>query len=200
MLNKVEKLPAWLTGTEERSTGTLWQVVKAYRANLRQGTVGVKTRAMVQSTGKKPYKQKRTGNARRGSFVAPLHVGGGVAHGPKARDYRQAIPSKMGLLALKLAMSEQVRAGLVFQGAVNVASGKTKDAAKLLENISTGVGKTVVCLSKPSETTLRAFRNIRGVVLVSPEQVNALDLVEARSIVMTPDAFNAIEARLKSVE
>lgn len=200
MLNKIEKLPTWLSGTEERSKGTLWQVVKAFRANLRQGTVGVKTRAMVQSTGKKPFKQKRTGSARRGSFVANLHVGGGVSHGPVARDYRQATPAKMNLLALKLALSEQVRAGLVFQGKVDVTSGKTKDAAKLLEGVVGKVGKTVVCLSKPSETTVRAFRNIRGVVLVSPEQVNALDLIEARAVVVAPEALSALEARVAKSE
>lgn len=200
MLTKIEKLPTWLSSAEERSKGTLWQVVKAYRANLRQGTVGVKTRSMVQSTGKKPYKQKRTGGARRGSFVSPLHVGGGVAHGPVARDYRQPIPAKMGLLALKIAMNEQCKAGIVFQGKIDITSGKTKDAAKLLKIAQQKVGKTVVCLTKPTETTLRAFRNIRGVDLISPEQVTALDLMEARSVVMTPEALGVVESRLKDIE
>ena len=196
MLTKVEKIPSWLADGADRNTGTLWQVVKAYRANLRQGTVGVKTRAMVSATGKKPFKQKKTGGARRGSFVSPLHRGGGVAHGPKARDYRQAIPAKMGALALKIALAERVKAGLVFSGPINVASGKTKDAATLLKGIVGEVGKTIVCLSNPSEATLRAFRNIRGVVLVSPEQVNAFDIMQSRSLVASAEALKSIETRL----
>ena len=197
MLTKVEKIPSWLADGTDRNTGTLWQVVKAYRANLRQGTVGVKTRAMVSATGKKPFKQKKTGGARRGSFVSPLHRGGGVAHGPKARDYRQAIPAKMGALALKIALAERVKAGLVYSSStIEVASGKTKDAATLLKGIVGEVGKTIVCLSSPSETTLRAFRNIRGVVLVSPEQVNAFDIMQSRSLVASAEALKSIESRL----
>lgn len=196
MLSKIEKLPDWLKDDAERNKGTLWQVVKAYRANQRQGTVGVKTRAMVASTGKKPYKQKKTGSARRGSFVSPLHVGGGVAHGPKARDYRQAIPSKMAAVALRIALAERMKAGKVFSGALDVSTGKTKDAAALLKGITESAGKTVVCLTNPTETTLRAFRNIRGVVLVSPDQVNAYDVMQSRSLVASAEALKAIEERL----
>lgn len=196
-LKKLEQVPAWLKDVEERNKGTLWQIVKAYRANLRQGTVGVKTRAMVVSTGKKPFKQKRTGQARRGSFVANLHVGGGVAHGPVARSYRQDVPAKMSNLALRMALNERAKAGELFQGTLNIASGKTKDAAKALKGILPKVGKTVICLTKPSEETIRALRNIRGVILVSPTQVNALDIMTARSLVVTADALKAIEERVK---
>lgn len=200
MVNKVEKIPAWLSESEGQNKGTLWQIVKAYRANLRQGTVGVKTRAMVRSTGKKPYKQKRTGNARRGSFVAHLHVGGGVAHGPVARSYRQALPTKMALQALSIALAERAKAGGLFEGALKVASGKSKDAATLLKSCLAPVGKTVVCLDKMDELTVRAMKNLRGLVLVKPEQLTALDVVEARSVVLTPGALKVIEARLKASE
>jgi large subunit ribosomal protein L4 len=196
MLNKIEKIPSWLTEAAEGNLGTLWQVVKAYRANRRQGTVGVKTRSMVRSTGKKPYGQKKTGQARRGSFVSPLHVGGGVAHGPKARDYRQALPDKMTLQALRLALAKRMQAGLVFEGNLEVESGKTKEAAAKLKSIGVEVGKTVVCLSEPSEKTIRAYRNIRGVVLVSPSQLTALDVMESRNLVVASNALKAIEARV----
>ncbi|BBH53908.1 MULTISPECIES: 50S ribosomal protein L4 [Fluviispira] len=196
MLSKIENLPESLVSYADRNKGTLWQVVKAYRANQRQGTVGVKTRAMVKSTGKKPYKQKKTGSARRGSFVAPLHVGGGVAHGPKARDYRQAIPLKMSRVALGIAISERVKSGKVFVGALDFASGKTKDAATVLKSVADFTGNTLVCLSNPSENTIRALRNIRGVHLVSPEQVNAFTVLQARSLVASPEAFKVLESRL----
>lgn len=196
MLSKIEALPESLVSYADRNKGTLWQVVKAYRANQRQGTVGVKTRAMVQSTGKKPYKQKKTGSARRGSFVAPLHVGGGVAHGPKARDYRQAIPLKMSRVALGIAISERIKSGKVFVGALDFPSGKTKDAASALKNVADFSGNTLVCLSNPNETTIRALRNIRGVHLVSPEQVNAFTILQARSLIASPEAFKVLESRL----
>jgi large subunit ribosomal protein L4 len=195
MLSKVQNVPAWLADGAERNVGTLWQVVKAYRANQRQGTVGVKTRGMVTATGKKPYKQKKTGSARRGSFVANLHRGGGVSHGPKMRDYRESIPKQMASVALKIALAQRVKAGKVFSGQVDVASGKTKDAANLLKGIQEKAGKTIVCLSNPSESTLRAFRSIRGVVLVTPEQVNAFDIVQARALVASQDALKIIENR-----
>ena len=196
MLSKIETLPESLVSYADRNKGTLWQVIKAYRANQRQGTVGVKTRAMVKSTGKKPYKQKKTGSARRGSFVAPLHVGGGVAHGPKARDYRQAIPVKMGRVALGIAISERIKSGKIFVGSLDFPSGKTKDAASALKNVADLSGNTWVCLSNPNESTIRALRNIRGVHLVSPEQVNAFTILQARSLIASPEAFKVLESRI----
>jgi large subunit ribosomal protein L4 len=195
MLSKIENLPQTLVDYADRNKGTLWQVVKAYRANQRQGTVGVKTRAQVQSTGKKPFKQKKTGSARRGSFVAPLHVGGGVAHGPKARDYRQAIPPKMAKVALGIALHERAKAGKVFVGEMNFESGKTKEAAAFLKSATLGQN-TLVCLHAPNDATIRALRNIRGVQLVNPEQVNAFMLLQTRTLVATPEAFKVIESRL----
>lgn len=197
MLSKMETLSEILVSYADRNKGTLWQVVKAYRANQRQGTVGVKTRAMVKSTGKKPYKQKGTGSARRGSFVSPLHVGGGVAHGPQARDYRQAIPGKMAKVALGIALSERVKAGKIFLGALDFPSGKTKDAAAFIKSaVDTSVGNTLVCLDNPTETTMRALRNIRGVSLVKPEHINAFTLLQARHLIASAEAFKVIEARL----
>lgn len=196
MLSKIETLPESLVSYADRNKGTLWQVIKAYRANQRQGTVGVKTRAMVKSTGKKPYKQKKTGSARRGSFVAPLHVGGGVAHGPKMRDYRQAIPVKMSRVALGIAISERIKSGKIFVGALDFPSGKTKDAASALKNVADLSGNTLVCLSNPNESTIRALRNIRGVHLVSPEQINAFTILQARSLIASPEAFKVLESRI----
>jgi large subunit ribosomal protein L4 len=196
MLNKLENIPEWLQGAGERNKGTLWQVIKAYRANQRQGTVGVKTRGMVKSTGKKPYKQKKTGSARRGSFVSPIHVGGGVAHGPKARDYREHFPVKMGSLALMIAFHDRVTSGTVFVGGLDVATGKTKDALKLLSSARSEIGETIICINSPSSESLRAYRNLRGVRLVSTEKINAFDIVRARSIVMSQECLSALEQRI----
>jgi len=198
MISKLETLPESLVAYADRNKGTLWQIVKAYRANLRQGTVRVKTRSMVRSTGKKPYNQKKTGNARRGSFVSPLHVGGGVAHGPQPRDHRQAVPPKMGRAALGIALAERVKAGKVFVGPLSLPTGKTKDAARLLQGVREEFGATLICLSQHDEQTVRALRNLRGVQLVSPQCVNAFDLMQARVLVASEEAFQVIQNRLVS--
>ncbi len=195
-LEKISTLSETLVSYADRNTGTLWQVVKGYQANQRQGTVGVKTRSAVRSTGKKPYKQKKTGNARRGSFVANLHVGGGVAHGPQARDYREATPKKMIKLALGLAFASRVQSGAVYLGSLNVETGKTKDAHQILKNFDLLSTRVLVCLSQPNHETLRAFRNIRNVTLVSPEQINAFHILQSKNLVTTPESLQVIEARL----
>jgi len=196
MLNQLNTLPEALAQYTDRNPGTLWQVIKAYRANQRQGTVGVKTRSMVRSTGKKPYKQKKTGNARRGSFVSPIHVGGGVAHGPKARDYREIIPKKMQKVALGLALAKRIESGSVFLGTIDVPSGKTKEASCLLNSTCADPKSVLLCLHQPSQETLRAFRNIRKIELISPEQINALHILQKRNLVLTSEALNVIELRL----
>ena len=197
MLNKISDLPGWLAGSEKSNVGTLWQVVKAYRANLRQGTVGVKTRAMVRSTGKKPYAQKHMGRARRGSFVSPINAGGGVAHGPKARDYRQHINKKMGRAALRIALAKKIVAGDAFGGELSL-SGKTKEAAVGLKGIHGNVGKTVVCLPDYNVESLKALRNIRGLVLRSPSQLTALDVVVSRKVVFVGSSLDKVGERIKS--
>lgn len=197
ILEKLETVPAALLAYSDRNSGTLWQVIKAYQANQRQGTVGVKTRAMVKSTGKKPYKQKKTGNARRGSFVAPLHVGGGVAHGPQARDYREATPKKMIKTALGVALATRISSGTVFVGQLDVADAKTKTAYQLLKTVvDTRCDSTVVCLNQPTPETVRAFRNLRNVLLVDPRQLNALHILQTKNLVLTKESFQILESRI----
>src|SRR4051812_20909522 len=95
----------------EMNGGVLHQVVKAYQANRRQGTHATKTKAFVSGGGKKPFKQKGTGGARQGSDRNPHYPGGGEAHGPQPRDYRQAVNKKTRALALKIALSDKARHG-----------------------------------------------------------------------------------------
>lgn len=197
MVTKIEKIPAWLDGAAEGNLGTLWQVVKSYQSNRRQGTVGVKTRSLVKATGKKAFKQKKTGNARHGAMTSNIFVGGGVSHGPQARSYREAIPAGMARKALAIALSKRIQSGHVFTGALEVPSGKTKDAAQLVAAGLQRVGKTLVVLKDPAEETIRAFRNIRGVVLVQPEQVTALDIMETRNLITTDGALQVLQQRVE---
>lgn len=196
MVQQLKTLPSWLNEAAQKTHGILWQVVKSYQSNQRQGTVGVKTRSAVVSTGKKPYKQKKTGNARRGSFVSPLHVGGGVAHGPKMRKYLEVVSPNLSRVAVKLALAKKMQAGFVFSGAVNFESGKTKDAFKALKSALPQVGQTIICLDNPSEKTLRAVRNIRGVSCIPASQLNALHIIECRSLVISEGALKALESRV----
>ncbi len=198
MLNVLNSVPDSLKEYVDRNAGTVWQVYKALRANKRQGTVGVKTRSMVTSTGKKPYKQKKTGSARRGSFVSPLHVGGGVAHGPKMRDYREAISKNMNKTALGVALASRIQAQKVILGSLNVESGKTKDAAKVLSAYREPVGSIVVCFDEISESSVRAYRNLREVKLVNPQNLNVLDLLTSRKLVITEKAFQALVQRINA--
>jgi large subunit ribosomal protein L4 len=129
-------------------------------------------------------------------MVNNIHVGGGVSHGPQMRSYREAIPAGMARKALALALAKRVEAGCVFKGTLSVPSGKTKEAAQLVAAGRGEYGKTLVVLDSPSVETIRAFRNLRGVVLVSPEQVTALDIMETRSLVTSDGAWALLEGRL----
>ena len=93
----------------EMNEAVLHAVVKAYRANARQGTHATKTRSTISGGGRKPFKQKGTGGARQGSKRSPLQEGGAVAHGPQPRDYRQDTNQKVRQLALSVALSDRVR-------------------------------------------------------------------------------------------
>ena len=196
MISKLTQLPEWLGNDAAANLGTLWQVVKSYQSNRRQGTVGVKTRSLVKATGKKPFKQKKTGNARAGSLVNNIHVGGGVSHGPQMRSYRENIPEQMARKALGIALAKRVESGHVFTGNLEVPSGKTKDAAQLAAPGLDRLGKTLIVIESPTVETLRAFRNIRGAVLVSPSQVTALDVMETRNLITNNAGWKAIQDRL----
>src|SRR6185295_9124979 len=106
------ELPAELFDVEP-NIALMHQVVEAQRAAARQGTHSTKTRGEVRGGGKKPYRQKGTGRARQGSTRAPQFTGGGVVHGPKPRDYSQRTPKKMIAAALRGALSDRARNGLV---------------------------------------------------------------------------------------
>jgi large subunit ribosomal protein L4 len=188
---------SWLVPFESRNTGTLWQVVKAYLANKRQGTASTKTRAQVRSTGKKPYKQKKTGNARRGSFVSPICVGGGVAHGPKPRDHRQAILPKMAKVALGIILSKRMNLGLVYETSfASLQTGRTKDAFSLIREPESIKGKILVSIGDMSPTYVNAIKNLDNVMLVPPQQLNALHVIQSRALVLNNEALDIIQKRL----
>lgn len=153
------------------------QVVTAQLAARRSGTQSTKTRAEVRGGGKKPFKQKGTGNARQGSSRSPHMSGGGVAHGPKPRKYDQKTPKKMIKLALRSALSDRAADGkIVVVDAWGFEAPKTKDAKKLLSALGVD-GKALVVVDIDDTNTIKSFLNLPEVQLIESRELNAYDVL-----------------------
>ena len=153
------------------------QVVTAQLAARRSGTQSTKTRAEVSGGGKKPFKQKGTGNARQGSTRAPHFSGGGVALGPKPRKYDQKTPKKMIKLALRSALSDRAAEGkVVVIDAWNFEKPKTKDAKAALSALGI-TGKALVVIGHDDDNTARSFLNLPEVQLIEINELNAYDIL-----------------------
>lgn len=174
----------------------LAQAVRVYLSNARQGTAVAQTRSDVRLTKRKIYRQKGTGNARHGAKSAPLFVGGGVAHGPKAETHwSKNLSARLKKIALLSALSAQ-KEHLYVVDAIEKLEGSTKKAAQLVAHVSPNQEKTLVVLSDMLEKPMRALRNIPHVTLVQAKQLTALDVARANTIVLTLDTVAILEARL----
>jgi large subunit ribosomal protein L4 len=161
------------------------QVVTAQLAARRAGTQSTKTRAEVRGGGRKPYKQKGTGNARQGSIRAPQFSGGGVALGPKPRSYHQRTPKKMVRLALRSALSDRANEGrIVVVNGWDFDTPSTKSAAKALDALGIE-GTVLVVLGREDETAVKSFRNLPAVQLILVTELNAYDVLTNDWIVFT---------------
>jgi large subunit ribosomal protein L4 len=153
------------------------QVITAQLAARRSGTQSTKTRAEVRGGGKKPFKQKGTGNARQGSTRSPHMSGGGVAHGPKPRKYDQKTPKKMIKLALRSALSDRAADGkIVVVDSWSFEAPKTKDAKKLLSALGVE-GKALVVVDIDDTNTIKSFLNLPEVQLIEGRELNAYDVL-----------------------
>ena len=153
------------------------QVVTAQLAARRSGTQSTKTRAEVRGGGKKPFKQKGTGNARQGSSRSPHMSGGGVAHGPKPRKYDQKTPKKMIKLALRSALSDRAADGkIVVVDSWGFETPKTKDAKKMLSALGVE-GKALVVVDIDDTNTIKSFLNLPEVQLIESRELNAYDVL-----------------------
>jgi large subunit ribosomal protein L4 len=170
----------------------LHQVVTAQLAARRAGTQSTKTRAEVSGGGKKPFKQKGTGNARQGSTRAPHFSGGGVALGPKPRKYDQRTPKKMINLALRSALSDRAAEGkVVVVDEWGFDAPKTKAAKAALASLGIE-GKALVVVDRDDTNTIKSFLNLREVQLIERAELNAYDILCNEYIVFSkatlPDA------------
>ena len=161
------------------------QVVTAQLAHRRAGTQSTKTRAEVSGGGKKPYKQKGTGNARQGSTRSPQFSGGGVALGPKPRKYSQKTPKKMVKIALQSALSDRANEGkVVVVDGWKFETPKTSDAQAALTAIGVS-GRTLVVVKRDEINAIRSFRNLPDVQLIEVGELNAYDVLCNDYIVFT---------------
>lgn len=157
-------------------------------ANMRTGTACTKGRAEVHGSNAKPYKQKGTGNARRGDKKSPICVGGGTIFGPKPRDFSYSMPKKAKRLAMKSILSMQAQSDrFTVVEDFTVESGKTKDLVKILDNFAKNE-RTVVVLKDDDEMIKRAGRNIPALSFISYNRLRAHDLFYARKVVVLESA------------
>ncbi|MCR5762112.1 MAG: 50S ribosomal protein L4 [Treponema sp.] len=157
-------------------------------ANMRVGTACTKGRAEVHGSNAKPYKQKGTGNARRGDKKSPINVGGGTIFGPKPRDFTYYIPKKAKRLAMKSILSLQAQNDrLTVVEDFTVDSGKTKDLVKILNNFAKDA-RTVILLKDDDKLIKQAGRNLPNVHFLSYNRLRAHDLFYARKIIMLEGA------------
>jgi large subunit ribosomal protein L4 len=193
------ELPAELFDVEP-NIALMHQVVTAQLAAARQGTHSTKTRGEVSGGGKKPYRQKGTGRARQGSTRAPQFKGGGVVHGPQPRDYSERTPKKMIAAALRGALSDRARNDRI-HAITEVVSGQTPStkSAKDFLGTLTDRRKVLVVIGRSDEVSAKSVSNLPGVHVLSPDQLNTYDVLNADDVVFSVEALNAYIERSTKV-
>ena len=175
----------------------LKKAIRLQMDSLRQGTASTKGRSDVSGGGRKPYRQKGTGNARQGTIRAPHYRGGGVVFGPTPRSYSFKMNRKERRLALKTALSDKMAENkFIVVESLELASTKTKDAIKLLETLKLE-GKVLFVSSHDAEKLYLATRNLGTTAVIMADELNVYDIVNADVIVCDCDTVKYIEEALK---
>ena len=175
----------------------LWLSVKRHLGNQRQGTAMVKNKGLVSGGGKKPFKQKGTGNARQGSNTSPLMPGGGRAFGPKPRSHRTDMPKQQRRTALlgALSMRASENAVSVIEGIVVDGAPKTARVAGVIKKIGLDGRKTLLVVDQQNDAVWKSVRNLRDVTTTLAHQLNPYDLLDCEQLLLTQDGL----ARVKEV-
>jgi len=177
----------------EPSVPAMHLCVVAYLANRRQGTQSTKTRAEVSGGGRKPWRQKGTGRARQGSTRSPQWTHGGIAHGPKPRDYGKDVNRKVRRLAIRSALSSKVASDdLIVLEALTLEEIKTKEMVKVIEDVKAGK-KVLFVLAENDDIVYRSARNIPGVKVGPVIGVNVYDILNADTLVVVKAAVEKLE-------
>jgi len=181
---------------EDSSGGqAVHDTVVALQAARRSGTASVKTKATVNLSGSKPWRQKGTGRARAGYASSPVWVGGGVVFGPHPRDYSKTVPKQVRRLALRKALSARIAAGdVLLVDSFSVAEPKTKQFVSLVK-AAVAEEKVLIISAAFDDTTYKAARNVRPTQLVTAREVNTEQLLAYRKIIVTSGALPQLAER-----
>ena len=171
----------------------LYDFVKMQLANKRAGTSSTKTRSEVRGGGRKPWRQTGTGRARVGSTRNPVWVKGGIAFGPKPRDYSYKLPRKVRRLAMKSALSSKVlENNLILVSELAFDEPRTKEMVQVLASLK-AAEKTLVVLADSDDNVIKSARNIPGIKLLQADFINVYDLLNYDTLLITRDAVSRVE-------
>ena len=177
----------------EQNVSVMNDMVKAYLANQRQGTQSTLTRTEVRGGGRKPWRQKGTGHARQGSIRAPLWVHGGVALGPKPRDYSYSLNKKERRLGMKSALSTKVvDENLVVVDSIKLESYKTKAVVEMLKALG-AEGKALIVTAESDKTVVKSAANIPGVKTATVNTLSVYDILNYDKFIVSSEAVKKIE-------
>ena len=180
----------------EPNKSVVYDAVTMQRASLRQGTHDVKNRSEVRGGGRKPWRQKGTGRARQGSIRSPQWVGGGVVFGPTPRSYSYKLPKKVRRLALKSVLSSKALENeLVVVEGLAFDAPKTKEFRQVLLNLVVNE-KALVVVENENQFAALSARNLPGVKVIAPNNVNVLDVISYNKLILTQSALTQVEEAL----
>jgi large subunit ribosomal protein L4 len=178
----------------------LFRAVQSYLVNQRQGTHATKTRAQVAGSGRKPWPQKHTGNARHGSFQSPIWVGGGITFGPQPREYGYKLPQKMRKQALAVALRDRYQSDRwVLIDRLEFEAPKTKEAIRLLERLGIPREETLLVLVSSEENDYRvrkSFSNLKRVSCATATGVHAYEILKHQRLLITSRALRELTDRV----
>ena len=177
----------------EPNVHVMHEVVRSQRAARRQGTHDTLTRGQVRGGGKKPWRQKGTGRARQGTIRAPQWAGGGTVFGPHPRSYAFKVPAKVVKLAMRSALSAKLADGeIVVVDQLSFEKPSTKQAAEVLKNLGLE-GRVTIIVPDDEVNTFLSFRNLSKVRVIGVSELNTLDFVDNKALVLTDAALTRIE-------
>ncbi len=174
----------------------LHEVIVGYLSNQRAGTHSTKTRGEVSGGGVKPWKQKGTGNARAGSIRSPLWRKGGIAFGPKPRDYSQRVPKQKKHVTLNMAIASKFKDGnIIVVDDIKIEEAKTKKVAAILKNLKIENNKVLLVGEKNERKLKLATKNIPNFILSEVKNMNAYETLWAEKVVFTSAAIEELKKR-----
>ena len=174
------------------------QYLRVFLTNQRVGNASTKTMGEVSGSGKKPFKQKGTGNARRGSLRTPLAVKGGITFGPKPKDFRLELPRKMRVGALLNILSSRYLSKSIFGIDSMEALKKTKDIVTFMNKLNITNTKTLVITPKYQPEVLKSISNIEKLSVKSIDNLNAFDIISNKNLVLLEDTFVSLQEKYEN--